>query len=497
MAVWTTRLWVVALLAAAVWSAGVMGAEGTWRERMSGLHPSVRECLVELPPELLDAGPDVPETRNAYALWARGAAVFEPMPADLRAAVDKAGPSGLPKRERARFAEWRSRNKPAWDLFVRGAALKALRRPYRGLMDPLDPPPPPIKSLLDLSDFALLDALSSGSRDQVVEELLRRLGAARLLIEDRACVEDWLDGVALERTVVHDIQRNLLPGELPLDAAVAILVRLGEAEPLDAALTRALAGSFRAQFLSGLDFLARNNAEGGYENDLLKSLRNAARARLKGADKIAALEALSQGLLDTRETLRLAGALFERGRADALAPWPRRDRGMDEMAAACDAWAEAAGAKAALEPVLRRMEEGQMSAEDLAAIRAAIRNIAGKRLAGMMKDCYYLPKAALARAMLRREVLKAQVAIKAFAGRRGEPPQRLQELVDGMFLASVPQDPFGGGPLRYSRERMLLWSVGPDEKDDGGLDAPLDDLRVSSNLEDPGLKDFVWRAPAR
>jgi len=493
-----TCLCAVALLVSAAWSAEAPQSAGqTWRERMNGLHPSVRAYLAELPPELLDEGPATPETRNAYPLWARAAAALEPMPADLRAAVDKAGPAGLSREDRARLDAWRRRAKPSWDLFVRGATLNTLRQPYRGLMDPPGPPPPPIKSLLDLSDFALRDALASQRPDSILEELQRRLRAARLLIESGSSVEDWIDGAALERTVVHDAQRHLLAGELPFDASVSILVRLGEAEPLDAALARSLAGGFRAQFLSGLDFLARNNAEGGYENDLLKSLRNTARARLKGADKIAALEALGQELLDTRETLRLAGALFERGRADVMAPWSRRDRGMDEMAAACDAWAEAAGAKAALHPVLRRMEEGQMSAEDLAAIRAAIRNIAGKRLAGMMKDCYSLSKAVLARAMLRREVLKAQVAIKAFAGRRGEPPQRLQDLVDGMFLASVPQDPFDGGPLRYSRDRLLLWSVGPDEKDDGGQDAPLDDQRVSSSLEDAALKDFVWRAPAR
>jgi hypothetical protein len=38
-------------------------------------------------------------------------------------------------------------------------------------------------------------------------------------------------------------------------------------------------------------------------------------------------------------------------------------------------------------------------------------------------------------------------------------------------LERLPIDDFDGAPLRYSRERRRLWSVGDDLRDAGGSDA--------------------------
>lgn len=50
----------------------------------------------------------------------------------------------------------------------------------------------------------------------------------------------------------------------------------------------------------------------------------------------------------------------------------------------------------------------------------------------------------------------------------GRLPETLGELVP-QFIDEVPADGFDGKPLRYSRERRLVWSVGRDGKDDGGI----------------------------
>ena len=43
-------------------------------------------------------------------------------------------------------------------------------------------------------------------------------------------------------------------------------------------------------------------------------------------------------------------------------------------------------------------------------------------------------------------------------------------------------------PLRYSRERAIIWSAGPDGKDDGGREADPEELRgpVGPRLEAGG-----------
>jgi hypothetical protein len=47
----------------------------------------------------------------------------------------------------------------------------------------------------------------------------------------------------------------------------------------------------------------------------------------------------------------------------------------------------------------------------------------------------------------------------------------------------VPTDPFNDQPLRYSKERRVVWSVGADEVDDGGVVDP--ELSIDS-------KDYAW-----
>jgi hypothetical protein len=55
---------------------------------------------------------------------------------------------------------------------------------------------------------------------------------------------------------------------------------------------------------------------------------------------------------------------------------------------------------------------------------------------------------------------------------------------DGI-LEAVPIDPFSDEPLRYSRERRLVWSVGANETDEGGTAEP----------DSWSGDDFVLRVP--
>lgn len=62
---------------------------------------------------------------------------------------------------------------------------------------------------------------------------------------------------------------------------------------------------------------------------------------------------------------------------------------------------------------------------------------------------------------------QAIFAIKAYHNDNNNYPTSLNELVP-RYLSSVPFDPFDGKPLRYSREKKILYSVGQEMKDHGG-----------------------------
>ena len=63
----------------------------------------------------------------------------------------------------------------------------------------------------------------------------------------------------------------------------------------------------------------------------------------------------------------------------------------------------------------------------------------------------------------------AAIALKRYHDRHKRFPGSLNELVPE-FVSEVPIDYMDGKPLRYRREgdQFVLWSIGPDGKDDGG-----------------------------
>jgi hypothetical protein len=65
--------------------------------------------------------------------------------------------------------------------------------------------------------------------------------------------------------------------------------------------------------------------------------------------------------------------------------------------------------------------------------------------------------------------LKVLLALERYRRDKGTWPAKLEELTP-KFLSSVPLDPYDGKALRYRRvtDGVIVYSVGPDGKDDGG-----------------------------
>jgi hypothetical protein len=93
-------------------------------------------------------------------------------------------------------------------------------------------------------------------------------------------------------------------------------------------------------------------------------------------------------------------------------------------------------------------------------------NVLSKLLLPALGNC---AKSAAASQTTVDEVVVA-CALERYRLAKGALPEKLDALVPE-FLAKVPTDVITGEPLRYRRdgERFSLWSVGWNEKDDGGL----------------------------
>ena len=65
----------------------------------------------------------------------------------------------------------------------------------------------------------------------------------------------------------------------------------------------------------------------------------------------------------------------------------------------------------------------------------------------------------------------------------GRLPERLAELVP-VYLSSVPLDHFDGRPLRYVRDRRIVYSIGRDLVDAGGANPanPADKFEPTASL---------------
>lgn len=64
-------------------------------------------------------------------------------------------------------------------------------------------------------------------------------------------------------------------------------------------------------------------------------------------------------------------------------------------------------------------------------------------------------------------VTQVMFAIKAFHNDTGVYPDTIADLVPE-YLKEIPQDPFDGGDMKYSKEKNILYSIGRDLKDNGG-----------------------------
>jgi hypothetical protein len=104
------------------------------------------------------------------------------------------------------------------------------------------------------------------------------------------------------------------------------------------------------------------------------------------------------------------------------------------------------------------------------------------------------PKTAFAQTQVDMAMLAC--ALERYRLAQGQYPEALNDLVP-RFAAALPHDIINGQPLHYRRTedgRFLLYSVGWNEKDDGGVVAPTKD---NPPRQDNLQGDWVWEYPEK
>jgi hypothetical protein len=100
------------------------------------------------------------------------------------------------------------------------------------------------------------------------------------------------------------------------------------------------------------------------------------------------------------------------------------------------------------------------------------------------------------------DLARTAIALERYRLAHGEFPESLDALAP-LFIAKVPHDVIGGGPLKYRRTadgQFVLYSIGWNEIDDGGVvitQKSRDPRDESGNNVDIYQGDWVWRYPAK
>lgn len=109
----------------------------------------------------------------------------------------------------------------------------------------------------------------------------------------------------------------------------------------------------------------------------------------------------------------------------------------------------------------------------------------GKVLSGLMQPTLDRVKARREHVRSVLRLLAADLAVRAYFIDHAEYPGQLADVVPE-YLSAVPIDPYSGNPLIYRKQGIsyVLYSLGPDGRDDGGRRVPL------KSLADGGAGDF-------
>ena len=178
-------------------------------------------------------------------------------------------------------------------------------------------------------------------------------------------------------------------------------------------------------------------------------------------------------VLDVTNTIATAEAFYARLVKNALGPWPARDKGIEEDAKRLLTLPDVDDpADFAMTLIMcsfqKRDREATRQWKQLDKLGRKQPNIFGKLLVSLMLPACEKVHERSVKVRTEINMTRTFIAVQRFLRDNGSWPSSLGDIRSKELLADDPVDLFDGTPVRYSRDKGILWSVGPDEKDDGG-----------------------------
>jgi len=494
---------VVAALTALCGLAAPGPARAAEAEGARQFHPDVEKHLDKVPPLLRDTRPPVPKDQDAYPILCEAARKLTKLgDKELEDAFWRVNNAeeGFPGGETGRrLKDWLDTNKAALDLFDSG--LERGRCRFPGWLDTAGRDQLGVEfgeslrgTVVGFSRIKIVRAkmlVSAGDQDRAANELVQLLRIAQFVNANAAGIWECLQGTtchALSCKAIEWLTRQPLAAREPLEGLLSAM----KAAPLaDEDLANAFRAEFRSSLLAALDMLVKDIAKQGLTEGVWADAVEKARTGAKGTEGEAVVKAFlekSPHPLDVAATIQLAAPFYVRAIKCAGGSWSARDRTLGTDA---DKWADTL------------KEENKRSVENLRKLAASLKaptpefaqalskaldNFAGREIAwkaspnftGILWEYSF-------RARARHEATRALLALRIYSLKHKQLPPSLDALVEDKILPSVPRDLFADKPLRYSRDKGIIWSVGPNEVDEGGDKIDQGDSK--------GPRDIVWEIP--
>lgn len=435
-------------VACALLVAAVLGCDSKsepWREPTPA---DVAAALELIPPYLKWQPMPLPDDQNALVPWRRAAAKLVPFTDDgvesaFYDAMSPGNPVDFPEGERrARLEKWLASNEEALALVDEGLALGWCRFDItigEQLDDSL------LQSLRQVARIRRVRAaLATADREfeQACNELIKGLRMAKTVCAAEGAPIHFLIGIAfggIARGGVRELAAEMECPATVLERLIAALAPRGEV---------------------GQQFVTALKIDFAYVAADLSA--NPGRARMDAACGPVVFA-------DGSNFAKIATDTYRAAVRSAVRPWPEREIRLSlELRALVEEHTErsseamltwATGARADAEERIRKL------AEDVASR-------GGGMYAALLTDTLRHMLECQFQDIAEGSATRAVLALRLFEMRKRRLPEELDELVEAGILDSIPVDPFADKPLRYSRERRRVWSVGPDETDDGGGDRP-------------------------
>lgn len=443
-----------------------------------------------IPPDLFFAPKSVPNDDNAIYLWRRAAKAMikadNTLTAKLAYAWQPESPAAT-EEDTAAIRHWLKQNQEALELMelsLKKPAAKWLAK--RG-----EEEQPELWALNQLLKARCVSAdflAAQGRWTQATSLLKDNLRLSQLAIESEAALIHYLVGATArtttQRTMLRLANRNAAPQET-LKELLAALPPLHSETNVYANLMRV---EFTVYAYPSTDMKWFAEAWAKPEARKLISLTyNEEFQRPFMILTDPGLVALHPKPYDELAGLERASATYRRYRTNAFSQWTNRVEADEEAIAKVQT-----GLLEEIEPLMELVAEADLplSQKNIAKVRKlylALTDPIG-RILQCRNNLLSADDSRVFKNRTEREAVRASIAAILFERQKEQLPASLKELRDEKILPEIPWDFFANAPLKYSKERRLIWSVGEDAEDDDG-DSPTDTPW--------GGLDAVWRIPHR